>query len=105
MLCSVAILEISFRVQNGIIRNRKQNKYLNTLLRVSFTFGYLRQQLTIFCRIRFIFTKIKRNKIEFIILKKSSSETCHPHCVFKLYGEVNSVKNTTINVWLNAGVY
>jgi len=25
--------------------------------------------------------------------------------VFKLYGEVNSVKNTTINIWLNDGVY
>jgi len=25
------------------------------------------------------------------------SEVCHPHCVFKLYGEMNSVKNTTIN--------
>ena len=24
---------------------------------------------------------------------------------FKLYGEVNSVKNTTINIWLNDGVY
>ena len=28
-----------------------------------------------------------------------------PFCVFKLYGEVNAVKNTTINVWLNDGVY
>jgi len=35
----------------------------------------------------------------------SSSEMCHPCCVFKLYGEVNSVKNTTINIWLNDGVY
>ena len=34
-----------------------------------------------------------------------SSEVCHPLCVFKLYGEVNSVKNTTINIWLNDGVY
>jgi len=34
-----------------------------------------------------------------------SSEVCHPRCVFKLYGEVNSVKNTTINIWLNDGVY
>jgi len=25
--------------------------------------------------------------------------------VFKLYGEVISVKNTTINVWLNDGIY
>jgi len=25
--------------------------------------------------------------------------------VFKLYGEVNSVKNTTMNIWLNDGVY
>jgi len=24
---------------------------------------------------------------------------------FKVYGEVNSVKNTTINIWLNDGVY
>jgi hypothetical protein len=36
---------------------------------------------------------------------KISSEVCHPRCVFKLYGEVNSVKNTTINVWLNDSVY
>ena len=33
------------------------------------------------------------------------SEVCHPRCVFKLHGEVNSVKNTTINIWLNDGVY
>ena len=33
------------------------------------------------------------------------SEVCHPRCVFKLYGEINSVKNTNINVWLNDGVY
>jgi len=32
-------------------------------------------------------------------------EVCLPCCVFKLYGEVNSVKNTTINIWLNGGVY
>ena len=25
--------------------------------------------------------------------------------MFKLYGEVNSIKNTTINIWLNDGVY
>jgi len=30
---------------------------------------------------------------------------CHPRRVFKLYGEVNSVKNKTINIWLNDGVY
>ena len=36
---------------------------------------------------------------------KPNSEVCHPRCVFKLYGEVNSVKNTTINIWLNDGVY
>jgi len=29
---------------------------------------------------------------------------CYPRCVFKLYGEVDSVKNTTVNVWLNDGV-
>ena len=34
-----------------------------------------------------------------------NSEVCHPSCVFKLYGEINSVKNTTINIWLNDGVY
>ena len=37
------------------------------------------------------------------------SEVCHLRCVipvvFKLYGEVNSVKNTNINMWLNDGVY
>jgi len=25
--------------------------------------------------------------------------------IYRLYGEVNSVKNTTINIWLNDGVY
>ena len=25
--------------------------------------------------------------------------------MFKLYGEVNSVKNTAMNMWLNDGVY
>jgi len=36
----------------------------------------------------------------------ATSEVCHPRCVFKLYGEVNSVKkNTSINIWLNDGVY
>jgi len=34
-----------------------------------------------------------------------NSEVCQPRCVFKLYGEGNSVKNTTINIWLNDGVY
>jgi len=34
-----------------------------------------------------------------------NSEVRHPRCVFKPYGEVNSVKNTTINIWLNGGVY
>ena len=34
-----------------------------------------------------------------------NSEVCHPRCVFKLHGEVNSVKNTTVNVRLNDGVY
>jgi len=33
------------------------------------------------------------------------SEMCHPRCVFKLYGEVNSAKNTTTSIWLNDGVY
>jgi len=28
-----------------------------------------------------------------------NSEVCHPRCVFKLYGEVNSVKNTTIYIY------
>ena len=35
----------------------------------------------------------------------SNFEVCHPHCVFKLKGEVNSVKKTTMNIWLNDGVY
>jgi len=26
------------------------------------------------------------------------SEVCHTRCVFELYGEVNSVKNTTVNM-------
>ena len=35
----------------------------------------------------------------------SHFEVCQPGCVFKLKGEVNSVKNATINIWLNDGVY
>jgi len=38
-------------------------------------------------------------------LKIISTEACHPRCVFKLYGELNSVRNTTTNIWLNDGVY
>ena len=26
-------------------------------------------------------------------------------CTIRLYGEVNSFKNTTINIWLNDGAY
>ena len=40
-----------------------------------------------------------------IMLSLIMPEVCHPRCVFKLYGEVRSVKNTTIHVWLNDGVY
>jgi len=29
------------------------------------------------------------------------SEVCHPHCAFKLYGEVNSVKKHNYKIWLN----
>jgi len=29
----------------------------------------------------------------------------HPYTTDTLYGEVNSVKNTTLNIWLNDGVY
>jgi len=50
---------------------------------------------------------IERRKI-FVNVSKNSdadSEVCHPCCVFKLYGEINSVKNTTVNIWLNGGVY
>jgi len=32
-------------------------------------------------------------------------EVCHPRCVLEIYGEVNSVKNTGTNMWLNGGVY
>ena len=32
-------------------------------------------------------------------------EVCRPRCVFKPYGEANSVENTTMNIWLNDGVY
>ena len=42
---------------------------------------------------------------ELIQILYNNSEVCHPRCVFKLYGDVNSVKNTTINIWLNDGVY
>jgi len=33
------------------------------------------------------------------------SEVCHPRCVFKLYGEVNSVEKHNYKIWLNDGVY
>ena len=39
------------------------------------------------------------------LISLSNSELRHPPCVFKLYGEVNSVKSTAINIWLNDGVY
>ena len=35
----------------------------------------------------------------------SDSEVRHRRCAFKLYGELNAVKNTTMNTWLNDGVY
>ena len=34
-----------------------------------------------------------------------NSKVCHPRCVFKLYGEVNSVKKQNYKIWLNDGVY
>ena len=49
------------------------------------------------------FTAVLRKMAEFIF--HQNSEVCHPYFVFKLYGEVNTVKNTTTNVWLNDGVY
>ena len=33
------------------------------------------------------------------------TEVCHPRSVFKLYGEVNSVTNTTINICLNEKIH
>jgi len=33
------------------------------------------------------------------------SEVCHPHCAFKLYSEVNSVKKHNYKIWLNDGIY
>ena len=41
----------------------------------------------------------------YALIQNSYSEVCHPRCVFKLYGQVNSVKNTAINIWLNDGAY
>jgi len=45
------------------------------------------------------------HQVKIVLYSIWYSEVCHPLCVFKLYGEVNSVKNTTINIWLNDGVY
>jgi len=42
--------------------------------------------------------------IIYVLIQNSNSEMCHPRCVFKLYGELNSVKNATLNIWLNGGV-
>jgi len=33
----------------------------------------------------------------------NSSEVCHPRCTFKLYDEVNSVKEHSYKLWLNDG--
>ena len=40
-----------------------------------------------------------------VILRCSYSEVFHPRCVFKLYGDVDSVQNTTTNIWQNDGVH
>ena len=41
----------------------------------------------------------------FCVSRDTSFEVCHPRCVFKLHGEVNSVKKHSYKVWLNDGVY
>ena len=33
-----------------------------------------------------------------------ASEVCNPRCEFKLLGEVNTVKDKTMNIWLNDGI-
>jgi len=48
---------------------------------------------------------LKHLQLNARVLSADNCEVCHPRCVFKLYGEVNSDKNTTINIWLNDGVY
>ena len=54
-------------------------------------------------------------KNEYVIIRKVTNTSTLkkiPECHYKslygypqVYGEVNSVENTTINVWLNNGVY
>jgi len=53
------------------------------------------------------FPQVSRVQDHKNICSKYRSNPCTSlaSCVFKLYGEVNSVQNTTINVWLNDGVY
>jgi len=36
--------------------------------------------------------------VEVLLFYIHNSEVCHHPCVFKLYGDINSVKNTTINI-------
>jgi len=45
------------------------------------------------CIFRVTFSPLHIISIEFRPV--INSEDCHPRCMFKLYGEVNSVKNTT----------
>ena len=70
-------------------------------------------QLTLTCRngyYCYYYCTKKKGKSNYITsvvagFNFQSAEVCHPRCVFKLYGGVNSVKNITINIRLNDGVY
>jgi len=44
-------------------------------------------------------------EIHFTKFSKASGLPPHPYTILVPYGEVNSVKNTTIHIWLNDGVY
>ena len=50
-------------------------------------------------------TTVSQLKISDFLGEAFKTEVCHPRCMFKLYGEVNSVKNTNISIWINDGVY
>jgi len=63
-------------------------------------FCYLREQAAFLCLVPIDFCSVMTD-CKFLV----NSEVCHPRFVFKLYGEVDSVKNTAMNIWLNDGVY
>jgi len=89
-----------------------------TCLKLFQVTGLCFRQLCIVCAMRKFSTKNLNNIIYFNLMESTKlcpivvhvnidyySEVCHYRCVFKLHGELNSTKNTTLNIWVNDGVY